>query len=284
MDLGKLRYGLSGLTGRFGQTRACPDCRGVAATRVDRKGFHGLYRCQHCFLNYRFPIESSEEMARFYQRTYQSNSMATDVPDSATLEKLRTQGLSNTPYDRSWHLRVYTQLGLFPGAKVLDFGTSWGYFTLQLKRSGFDARGFEISKPRAAIGKQLGVEIYSDEADLPKALDVVCSTHVIEHVPCPIQKLQQMLSWVKPGGVVMGFTPNGGVAAQQADPKAFHRVWGMVHPVLLSPEAISNAFPQHELIVTSDDSAENLATWQTEPRKIDRCEGLGLLFAVRRPH
>ena len=205
MDLGKLRYGLSGLTGRFSQTRACPDCQSVAATRVDRKGFHGLYRCQNCLLNYRFPIESSEQMARFYQRAYQSNSMATDVPASAELEKLRTQGVTGTPYDRSWHLRVYAQLGLFPGAKVLDFGTSWGYFTLQLKLSGFDALGFEISKPRAAIGEQLGVTIYRDEAELPKALDVVCSTHVIEHVPHPLQKLQQMLEWVKPGGVVMGF-------------------------------------------------------------------------------
>lgn len=282
MQLGKLRYGLSGISGRFNQTRACPDCNSAKAQRIDIKGFHGLYRCQQCHINYRFPSESPETMARFYQHDYASNSMATDVPDENALQRLRTDGLANTPYERPWHLRVYQQLGLFPGCKVVDFGTSWGYFTLQLKHAGFDACGFEISKPRAAIGAKLGVEIYSDESAIPKPLDAVCSTHVIEHVPKPIEKLRQMLNWVKPGGVVMGYTPNGGAAAQRANPQAFHSSWGMVHPVLLAPESISRAFPEHALIVTSDDSEENLAKWRGHGRQIDRCDGMGLLFAVRR--
>ena len=282
MDLGKIRYGLSGLTGRLSQSRVCPDCDNSAAERVDLKGFHGLYRCQNCLLNYRFPTETPEQMARFYQRSYQSNSIATEVPSSAELQRLRAEGVKNSVYDRSWHQRVYGQLGMFAAAKVLDFGTSWGYFTLQLKQAGFDALGFEISQPRATIGQELGIQIYSDESKLPTDLDVVCSTHVIEHVPCPLKKLHQMLSWVKPGGVVMGFTPNGAPAAQRAQPEGFHRVWGLVHPVLLSPEAIARRFPQHALMLTSDDGEENLRLWRGEGRKIDRCDGLGLLFAIRR--
>jgi 2-polyprenyl-3-methyl-5-hydroxy-6-metoxy-1,4-benzoquinol methylase len=221
-------------------------------------------------------------MAAFYQLDYGDNSIATDVPEAAVLAALRKNGAAGTPFDRAWQLRVFRQLGMQAGARVLDFGTSWGYFTLQLRSAGFDAYGFELSKPRAAVGATLGVTIFSDEADIPYGLDVVCSTHVIEHVPQPIKKLQQMLSWVKPGGVVVGFTPNSGQAARLRSPAAFHASWGLVHPVLLSAEAIAKAFPTQAILLTSDDSEANLASWDGRSRRIEACDGLGLLFAIRR--
>ncbi len=281
-SIGFIRYAFSGLSRRFSQKKSCPDCGCAQSLWLDRKGFHGLYECVECGVCFRYPYETDEEMAAFYQHDYESASIATDIPKNLELEHLLKDGVAGTQFDRAWHLRVFRQLGLHSGAKVLDFGTSWGYFTLQLKQAGFAASGFEISKSRAAIGAQLGVNIYSDEGEIPTDLDVVCSTHVIEHVPRPLEKLRQMLSWVKPGGMVIAYTPNASKAVRQRAPTEFHQAWGRVHPRLLSAECVSKEFPDHTLFLTSDDSAEKLAKWDHCSRIIDICDGAGLLIAIRR--
>ena len=92
-----------------------------------------------------------------------------------------------------------------------------------------------------------------------------------------------VLGWVKPGGRVIAYTPNGGIGAQRKIPTQFHRSWGRVHPVLLSSDCIVKAFPFEPLLLTSDDSPENLARWDGRSRMIDACEGEGLLLVIRRP-
>lgn len=277
-----IRYVFSGLSHRLTRSKICPDCGSAKSRRIDTKGFHGFYACAGCAISYRYPYETVAEMAAFYQSEYGDGSIATDIPASPVLEQLVQKGTAGTPFDRSWHLRVFSQLGMQQGSKVLDFGTSWGYFTLALQQAGFIAFGFEISKPRAAVAVKLGVTVFSNEADIPKDLDVVCSTHVIEHVPKPLNKLREMLSWVKPGGTVIAYSPNGGIGAQRCIPKEFHSSWGHVHPVLLSAECVSKAFAHEPIFITSDDSPENLARWDGKSRIIDACEGAGLLFAIRR--
>ncbi len=278
-----LRYAIAGLTNRLTRPKKCPDCGHDKSICIDRKGFHGFYTCSGCGINYRYPYETAAEMTAFYQSEYGDGSIATDVPSDAQLQRLVEHGASGTIFDRSWHLRVFSQLGMKKGSRVLDFGTSWGYFTLALQQAGCDAFGFEISEPRANVGVKLGVKIYCREIDIPKNLDIVCSTHVIEHVPKPMEKLRQMLSWVKPGGTVIAYTPNGGIGAQRKVPTEFHRAWGRVHPVLLSSDCLVKAFPHEPLLMTSDDSPENLARWDGRSRMIDSCEGAGLLLVIRRP-
>jgi ribosomal protein L37AE/L43A len=70
MNWQKLQYAVSGLVRRARQKCICPSCGSQAYQRIDRKGFHELLRCGGCSLLYRWPYETQEEMARFYQRTY----------------------------------------------------------------------------------------------------------------------------------------------------------------------------------------------------------------------
>jgi 2-polyprenyl-3-methyl-5-hydroxy-6-metoxy-1,4-benzoquinol methylase len=287
INYANVAYLLSGIFGRLQGAPRCPDCGSETHSMVDKKFFHRLMACANCELRYRYPLETPAQMARFYQSDYQTNDMATELPDAKVVQRLLQDGVAHSAYDRSWNMRVLKQLGLRPGAKVLDFGTSWGYFTLQLKQSGFDASGFEISVPRANFAKNLQIDVHSDESEIARSaaehgFDIVSSTHVIEHVPRPLEKLTEQLSWVKVGGTVVASTPNGSAAAQAKSGKSFSLGWGKVHPVLLSAESVARRFPNIPLLITSDDSAENLALWDGTSRKIDICDGPGLWIALRR--
>lgn len=58
-----------------------------------------------------------------------------------------------------------------PQRRVLDFGCSRGCGVHQLKQAGYDAFGFEISRPRAELGRcELGVEILDKLEDLQHIL------------------------------------------------------------------------------------------------------------------
>ena len=71
---------------------------------------------------------------------------------------LKQWNFSGTPRDINTWIGVLQFLR--PGGRVLDFGCSWGYGTYQLRQAGFDAVGFEVSRPRAKFGREkLGLNI-----------------------------------------------------------------------------------------------------------------------------
>lgn len=96
---------------------------------------------------------------------------------------------------------------------MLDFGCSWGYGTCQLRQQGFDAVGFEISRPRAEYGRaKLGLNIIdtSDElAKLPEgSFDIVFSNHVVEHLPDIGAMFATLTRLLKQNGFVFHVLPN----------------------------------------------------------------------------
>ena len=102
-----------------------------------------------------------------------------------------------------------------PQGRVLDFGCSWGYGIYQLKQAGYDAFGFEISRPRAELGRhQLGVEILDKLDDLQhipsQSVDGIFASHVLEHLLSLKEIFELFARILKPGGVVLIMVPNSG--------------------------------------------------------------------------
>ena len=251
MDLQKLGYAFDGLIRRSSQTRICPSCTSEDSRRIDRKGFHELRRCDDCGLMYRWPYETQEQMAHFYQSGYQQAGLTTDLPDTQTLRALMDAGFKGSQKDFSHLVHLLELLALPSGARILDFGANWGYGVWQLNQAGFACVGYELSKPRADFSRNLGVQVFTEWSEIEQRAPyaVVFSSHVLEHTPDPAEALHRKLSVLAPGGLLIALFPNGSDAFRHEDPKAFHRLWGRVHPVLLNECFIRHTIPDSALFI-----------------------------------
>ncbi len=279
----QLPYLLHGLTGRIGAVPTCPCGASRDDPAVARKGFHTLHCCKSCGLLYRHPRESAAEMLAFYQAGYVDPGLTTDLPSAQELEVLLSTCFVGSGKDFSWHVERLAALGIGPGARVLDYGANWGYATWQLRKSGYEASGYEVSRPRAAYAKQLGVQVETDLDAIQGSFDAIFSAHVIEHVPDPAAAIEWQYSRLLPGGLIVAFTPNGSDAYRRREPLGWQQSWGQVHPVLLTRGFVEHIARDRPCLVTTDTSLERLARWDRQRQEFDDCEGAGLLLVIRRP-
>ena len=103
------------------------------------------------------------------------------------------------------------------GAKILDVAAAQGNYTLALAEQGYDVTWNDIRAEVAGYVKlkyERGTVTYKAgnvfEMDFPECFDVVLALEIIEHVAHPDVFLQQALRLVKPGGLLIVSTPNGG--------------------------------------------------------------------------
>jgi len=168
------------------------------------------------------------------------------------------------------------------GARVLDYGASWGYGCWQLQQAGFSAVGFEVSKPRTRYARQkLQQDVFDDLAAIEGAFDVFFSCHVLEHLPSPTDALQYARQVLRPGGLFVAFTPNGSVACLNRDPSTYHRRWGMVHPCYLDEEYYRTMFSDRpKLLASNPYDDRELSAWDRQCDKTLDLSGSELLFVA----
>jgi cyclopropane fatty-acyl-phospholipid synthase-like methyltransferase len=220
-------------------------------------------------------------LTRFYQQDYEQKGLTTDLPSEPELARLIKTDFRGSSKDFSRLLAILDALRIPKGARILDYGASWGYCTFQLRRAGYEVEAHEISQPRAAFGQQLGIKIFTDLTDIPGAFDVVYSSHVLEHVPNPRDTIRQQLGLLKPGGYVIAHTPNGSEQTRRQMFDAFHSCWGLVHPVLLTDEFIETNFADHPLYISSESSTDVLAHWDGQSHFRDGMGEHEMLLIVR---
>ena len=173
---------------RHGQPRICPYCGPSSIVKlVRRKKFIvEILECQTCHLWFRWPADTRYEHESYYQEEFAGDAPQIRLPGSDELRSLESTNFSGSPLDINNKVRVLQ--ALHPGGRVLDFGCSWGYGTYQLRQHGFDAVGFEISRPRAEFGRaKLGLNLIDSFDELGKlpegSFDIIFSNHVVEHLP-----------------------------------------------------------------------------------------------------
>jgi 2-polyprenyl-3-methyl-5-hydroxy-6-metoxy-1,4-benzoquinol methylase len=234
--LSKLRYVFT-CASKMGDRRrsTCPSCGSAGSTLVARKYLvTALRRCGECKLMFRTPTTTAEENRVFYQDLYSQGSV-TDMPDDERLKSLVDSGFAGSDRDFSPYVKVLRALGMEPGARILDFGCSWGYGSWQLQRSGFEVDAFEISESRCRFAREkLGVNAYDRIGSIPEGkYDVFFSAHVLEHVPSVSSAIDLARAKVVRGGLFVAFTPNGSEGNRRRDPAGWARLWGLNHPNFL---------------------------------------------------
>lgn len=215
----------------------CPACKGIDHRIVRRKYFVTVLReCRNCGLRYRTPKDDPIKTEKFYVDEVYKQGFTTDLPSQAELEEMLATRFAGTEKDFAPRIEVLRAAGLEDGARVLDFGCSWGYGSWQLRLAGFDVYSYEIGRERALYAREmLRCETIKDLDGLKGMIDCFFSSHVVEHLPNPNLLFDYAQQTLRPGGLLVCYCPNGAVEREQRDSGNYHRNWGMVHPLMLTP-------------------------------------------------
>ena len=195
------------------QARVCPYCGPSSEVSLVRrkKVIVEILQCQSCHLWFRWPADTPSEHDSYYQEEFAGDAPQIMLPGIDELDLLKQSNFSGSPLDINNKIRILQIL--HPGGRVLDFGCSWGYGTYQLCQHGFDAVGFEVSRPRAEFGRaKLGLNIIDNFEELSKlpdgSFDIVFSNHVVEHLPDIGKTFAILTRLLKENGFIFHVLPN----------------------------------------------------------------------------
>lgn len=278
--MSKLAFATRSLYKSLIQAPNCPYCDNKSTSLVERKHtILQLRKCGRCKVQFRFPKDDSTENDKFYQEDYKQNTV-TDLPAEAEIPHHIATSFREVGRDLTEHLQTIKAIA--PTGKLLDYGCSWGYCVHQFRAAGYEASGFEISRPRVEFGRtKLGVTL-SDSIDAfpDKSFDVIYSAHCLEHIPNPDIALSQFQRLLRPGGHLFIYVPNcGGAEAHRLGVK-----WGPMigekHVLALTAEFFNLNLPKYGFDVQFGSSP-----YAAPPQRIETAELEGeelLVVGVKR--
>lgn len=159
---------------------------------------HAIVKCAQCGLVFANPRNNGQEVLERYEK----------VEDPLYFEERQGRVIT---FEK--HLRPLHQLvGPPEGRKLLDIGAHIGIFVEIANRAGWQATGIEPSHWSVEVARQLGTELLEGTlatSNLPQNyFDVVTLWDVIEHLPDPMEEMNQVFRVLKPGGWVVIHTMN----------------------------------------------------------------------------
>jgi len=216
------------------ESRPCPLCgttssQPLYADLPDRRhwigtGF-GVVRCTSCGLTRTDPRPTPAAIPRYYPESYIS--FHHEHPQHGWLAR-SARWLLRLPYT----LR-YGPISSIPPApqagRALDVGSGSGDLLAELQSRGWEPWGIEpdpqqadASRRRLGLASHQVVASTAEAAQLPaESFDLVTMAHVLEHVHEPLQVLQQVRTWMRPGGILRIWIPN--IASVES--RVFRGLW-----------------------------------------------------------
>jgi 2-polyprenyl-3-methyl-5-hydroxy-6-metoxy-1,4-benzoquinol methylase len=265
MTIERIGYFIRMARGQFNAARQlCPNCGGHGDEIIDTKMLVSkLRRCNSCEMQFRTPTDSREESHSFYRRFYQ-HGFGTEMPDDAHLQKMMSENFAGQEKDYRGYVSDLKSLGLRAGARVFDFGCSWGYGSWQIQKAGFDVTATEINPDRSSFAaRKLDVKIVDDPVAFSKvptaahSFDCFFTSHVIEHVPSPQETVALAKQLLKPGGIFICHVPNGSDVHRQHSAD-WHRMWGNVHPNYIDDRFLLKLFAGYPAVLASRERIETI--------------------------
>lgn len=212
-----------------------------------------------CGLIWLDPMPHTDELGKFYQ-TYYTHAPKSDGPAKLERPKSRRrlkvaaqQGyLANRfGYSRSecsWWTRLlgwttwltpvrrlhldFTLMHLpaVPNGRVLDVGCGGGQILANLQQHGWTVEGVDFDPQAVAAARERGVTVrlggLADQNYPDASFDAVIMSHLIEHVPDPLELIRECHRILKPGGRLVIVTPN----PQSLSHRLFGRAWRGLEP------------------------------------------------------
>jgi len=130
--------------------------------------------------------------------------------------------------------------------RLLDVGCGGGAFLRRMRKAGWVVAGTEPDpKAAARLAAQEGFPVYSSLEDIDllqvQQFDIIVLSHVIEHLPDPIETLIQLRSLLRTDGRLLLTTPN----ALSLGSRIFSAFWRGLEPPrhfnIFSPDSLIQA-------------------------------------------
>jgi SAM-dependent methyltransferase len=230
-----------------GQSRSCPYCGPSSPVRLMRrkKFIMDILVCERCRLVFRWPMDTPQEHDVHYHDEFAIDAPQIALPGPEELRTLMQSNFVGSALDLNAKIRVLKALR--GSGRVLDFGCSWGYGTFQLRQHGYDAVGFEISKPRANYARKELASVVIDSLDelnsLPAdSFDIIFSNHVLEHILPIGDALASLTRLLTNDGIAFHVLPN--FTGRNARAGMWLNWIGEDHPIAPTIEFFEGAFPR----------------------------------------
>lgn len=201
---------------------ACPLCnKKDFELKILKTGRH-IVRCRHDGLMMVNPQPTKLELDRIYNNQYFSSSKKRTESSVGYYDYLAEKPLL-TPYFKR---KVSLLKTFLLGKRVLEIGSSYGFFLEEANRQGLDILGIDISRKPVAYAKKQGLQTRTTDLFQAKfrsnSFDGVVAFHLIEHISNPLRFMKEVNRIVKPKGVVLLATPTyGGYLERLMGPRWF---------------------------------------------------------------
>ncbi len=183
---------------QFVERSGCPLCG--ASGREVHIPFPDIpvVRCSSCGFMYSERLMDDDSLSEYYRKGFGSDR--------------HRQGQYINARINAWAIGHLAPVGDIHS--FLDVGAGYGFLLQQMTtRQKIPSVGVELSEQEARYGQeQLGVDIrngiLAKSGLLKDSFDLVACFEVIEHIPDPPAFLNELLSYVKPGGYLLVMTDN----------------------------------------------------------------------------
>jgi 2-polyprenyl-3-methyl-5-hydroxy-6-metoxy-1,4-benzoquinol methylase len=159
--------------------------------------------CNHAFMN---PQPDWSDLQPYYSESYDAydpNHGSSSDSEQETISLAQRQG--------EWR---HVQLPI-EGKRVLDVGCGGGYFLRIARQLGAITQGVEPSDAGSALTRQQGLAVfqgmltdYLASNTCTQDFDIITSSHVVEHVPSPVETLREMKSILATSSYIWLAVPN----------------------------------------------------------------------------
>ncbi len=261
----------------FRRRRDCPHCGWERTDLLARKHVVvRVRRCPQCALCFTDPVYDRSVLGVLYDKVYGAEGSTTAMPAPDELGELKRTSFAGT--DKDAHDRLKRLRALAGGERLLEVGSSWGYFLFQAASEGFNPTGVEISDTRREFGRrELGVDVRASLDELgDERFDVVYTAHTLEHFTDFRGVLERLHGLLKPGGLLAVEVPH--FDHHLPGERALSAV-GAVHPLGFTTEFFRRNLPRAGFEVRSFHDA-----WEGVPDEtVAECGGDVVIVLATRP-
>lgn len=160
-----------------------------------------LVKCKECGLVYVNPRPTSREIERINKEIYDS-------------EEYRIRYFRDRKIFEKWFKKKLREIERYSKKrKILDVGSSYGFFLDIARKRGWETHGIEKNIPAVRYAREkLGLNVFEgtieDGKFVENCFDVITLWDVLEHIPDPTTFLKKLKTVLKRNGLICIQSPN----------------------------------------------------------------------------